>query len=157
MSDSWYSDMVAALQPLGCKVAVDTSDAPLAALAADLERAAPDLIKPNSEELAGLAGVSAESLENAVARGDAEPVVTAPLGAIFRLTARGAKAGAGKTLLPARSVTFGPRSVIARNSQGRPQAAAMAEPRPVLLTAGLAPAAATSGAPAPTRCTAWSI
>ena len=77
MSDSWYSDMVAALRPLGCKVAVDTSDGPLSALAADLERAAPDLIKPNSEELAGLAGVTAESLESAVARGDAEPVVTA--------------------------------------------------------------------------------
>ena len=77
MSDSWYSDMVAALQPLGCKVAVDTSDGPLAALAANLERAAPDLNKPNSEDLAGLAGVTAESLENAVARGDAEPVVTA--------------------------------------------------------------------------------
>jgi len=77
MSQSWYADMVAALRPLGCKVAVDTSDGPLAALAADLERAAPDLIKPNSEELAGLAGVTAESLENAVARGDAEPVVTA--------------------------------------------------------------------------------
>ena len=77
MSDGWYADMVAALRPLGCKVAVDTSDGPLAALAADLERAAPDLIKPNSEELAGLAGVTAESLENAVARGDAEPVVTA--------------------------------------------------------------------------------
>jgi len=77
MSDSWYSDMVAALRPLGCKVAVDTSDGPLSALAADLERAAPDLIKPNSEELAGLAGVTAESLESAVARGDAEPVVAA--------------------------------------------------------------------------------
>jgi 1-phosphofructokinase len=77
MSQSWYADMVAALRPLGCKVAVDTSDGPLAALAADLERAAPDLIKPNSEELAGLAGVTAESLETALARGDAEPVVTA--------------------------------------------------------------------------------
>ena len=77
MSDGWYADMVAALRPLGCKVAVDTSDGPLAALAADLERAAPDLIKPNSEELAGLAGVTAESLETALARGDAEPVVTA--------------------------------------------------------------------------------
>ena len=77
MSQSWYADMVAALRPLGCKVAVDTSDGPLAVLAADLERAAPDLIKPNSEELAGLAGVTAESLETALARGDAEPVVTA--------------------------------------------------------------------------------
>lgn len=77
MPESWYSGMVAALRPFDCKVAVDTSDAPLAALVANLERAAPDLIKPNSEELAGLAGVTAESLENAVARGDAEPVVTA--------------------------------------------------------------------------------
>ena len=77
MSDGWYSDMVAALRPYGCKVAVDTSDAPLTALAAQLERAAPDLIKPNSEELAGLAGVTAESLESAVLRGDPEPVVRA--------------------------------------------------------------------------------
>jgi 1-phosphofructokinase len=77
MSDGWYSDMVAALQPYGCKVAVDTSDAPLAALAAGLDRAAPDLIKPNSGELAGLAGVTAESLETAVVRGDSGPVVRA--------------------------------------------------------------------------------
>ena len=77
MSDGWYSDMVVALRPYGCKVAVDTSDGPLAALAANLDRAAPDLIKPNSEELAGLSGVTAESLESAVRRGDAAPVVNA--------------------------------------------------------------------------------
>ena len=77
MPESWYSDMVATLRPLGCKVAVDTSDAPLAALATDLERAAPDLIKPNADELASLSGVTAESLESAVARGDAIPVVSA--------------------------------------------------------------------------------
>ena len=77
MSDGWYSDMVEVLRPYGCKVAVDTSDAPLAALAADLERAAPDLIKPNSEELAGLSGVTAASLESALLRGDAAPVVSA--------------------------------------------------------------------------------
>jgi 1-phosphofructokinase len=77
LPDSWYSDMTAALKAHGCKVAVDTSDAPLAALAAGLERAAPDLIKPNSEELASLTGVTAESLESAVQRGDAQPVVTA--------------------------------------------------------------------------------
>ena len=69
--------MVEVLRPYGCKVAVDTSDAPLAALAADLERAAPDLIKPNSEELAGLSGVTAVSLESALLRGDAAPVVSA--------------------------------------------------------------------------------
>jgi 1-phosphofructokinase len=77
LPDSWYSDMVVALRPYNCRVAVDTSDAPLAALVADLERAAPDLVKPNAEELAGLAGVTAASLETAVARGDAGPVVRA--------------------------------------------------------------------------------
>lgn len=77
LPEHWYSDMTAALKAHGCKVAVDTSDAPLAALAAGLDRAAPDLVKPNAEELASLTGVSAESLESAVTRGDAEPVVRA--------------------------------------------------------------------------------
>ena len=77
LPDSWYADIVAALRPLDCKIAVDTSGAPLAALAADLQRAAPDLLKPNAEELAGLAGVTPESLESAVHRGDAAPVVAA--------------------------------------------------------------------------------
>lgn len=81
LPDHWYSDMTAALKAHGCKVAVDTSDAPLAALAAGLDsttrKAAPDLIKPNAEELAGLAGVSAQSLEDAVTRGDTDPVVRA--------------------------------------------------------------------------------
>ena len=77
LPDSWYSDMTAALKAHGCKVAVDTSDAPLAALAAGLDHGAPDLVKPNAEELAGLTGVTAESLESAVARGDADPVVRA--------------------------------------------------------------------------------
>lgn len=75
--DRWYADVVALLAPLRCKVAVDTSDAPLAALAASFGAAAPDLIKPNSEELAGLTGVSSEDLESAVAQGDPEPVVSA--------------------------------------------------------------------------------
>ena len=77
LPDSWYSEMTAALKAHGCKVAVDTSDAPLEALAARLEQAAPDLIKPNSEELAGLAGVTAQSLEDAVSHGNAAPVVAA--------------------------------------------------------------------------------
>lgn len=77
MPDSWYADVVARLRPFDCKVAVDTSDAPLAALAAEFGRAAPDLIKPNAEELAGLAGVAAEHLEAALAQGDPDPVVAA--------------------------------------------------------------------------------
>ncbi len=75
--DSWYADLVARLSGLGCKVAVDTSEGPLSALAAGFDQAAPDLIKPNSEELAGLSGVSAELLEEAVQQGDPAPVVSA--------------------------------------------------------------------------------
>ncbi|MCB0942226.1 MAG: 1-phosphofructokinase [Mycobacterium sp.] len=77
MPDSWYAEVVARLQPFDCKVAVDTSDAPLAALAAEFGRAAPDLIKPNAEELAGLAGAAAGDLEAALAQGDPDPVVSA--------------------------------------------------------------------------------
>lgn len=73
----WYADVVAALRGLDCRVAVDTSEGPLTALAAAFDRAAPDVIKPNSEELAGLAGRSAEELESAVRQGDPEPVVSA--------------------------------------------------------------------------------
>jgi 1-phosphofructokinase len=75
--DSWYADVVAHLAPYPCRVAVDTSEAPLAALVDSLGRAAPDLIKPNAEELAGVLGFSPQALEAAVAQGDPEPVVSA--------------------------------------------------------------------------------
>lgn len=75
--DGWYADVVARLRGLDCRVAVDTSDAPLAALAAGFDRAAPDLIKPNSEELAGLSGRSAEELESSVQHGDPARVIAA--------------------------------------------------------------------------------
>ncbi|KRE27336.1 1-phosphofructokinase [Mycobacterium sp. Soil538] len=77
MPASWYGDVVALLASRPCRVAVDTSDAPLAALVGSLERGAPDLIKPNAEELASVLGLSPELLESAVAQGDPEPVVTA--------------------------------------------------------------------------------
>lgn len=73
----WYAQVVSLLTPLDCRVAVDTSEAPLAALADAFEVAAPDLIKPNAEELADLAGVSAVELESAASQGDPSPVVTA--------------------------------------------------------------------------------
>ncbi|WP_313676617.1 1-phosphofructokinase [Mycolicibacterium sp.] len=114
LPDSWYSDMTAALKAHGCKVAVDTSDAPLAALAAGLERAAPDLIKPNSEELASLTGVTAESLESAVARGDAQPVVAAARRLIER--------GVGTVL-----ATLGAAGALLVNSDG----AWLATPPPI--------------------------
>lgn len=82
--DTWYADIVARLRDFDCKVAVDTSEAPLAALAAAFEVAAPDLIKPNSEELAGLSGRSAIDMENAVQQGDPEPVVAAALELVRR-------------------------------------------------------------------------
>ena len=77
MPDTWYADVVALLAPRPCKVAIDTSDRPLAALVDGLDRAAPDLIKPNAEELAGVIGYSPQALEAAVAQGDPEPVVLA--------------------------------------------------------------------------------
>ncbi|NKZ10457.1 1-phosphofructokinase family hexose kinase [Mycolicibacterium septicum DSM 44393] len=75
--DDWYAQVVSLLAPLGCRVAVDTSEAPLAALAAGFQVAAPDLIKPNAEELADLAGVPAAALDDAAAQGDLSPVVAA--------------------------------------------------------------------------------
>ncbi|BBX67320.1 1-phosphofructokinase family hexose kinase [Mycolicibacterium psychrotolerans] len=77
MPASWYGDVVALLASRPCRVAVDTSDAPLDALVGSLDRGAPDLIKPNAEELASVLGLSPELLESAVAQGDPEPVVTA--------------------------------------------------------------------------------
>jgi 1-phosphofructokinase len=77
MPDDWYADVVARLAPYGCKVAIDTSDGPLAALVDGFDRAAPDLIKPNAEELAGVIGFSPQALEAAVTRGDPRPVVAA--------------------------------------------------------------------------------
>ncbi|WP_029110536.1 1-phosphofructokinase family hexose kinase [Mycobacterium sp. URHD0025] len=73
----WYAHMVSLLAPLNCRVAVDSSEAPLAALAGAFDVAAPDLIKPNAEELADLAGARAADLEDAAAQGDMSPVVAA--------------------------------------------------------------------------------
>jgi len=78
----WYVDLVRVLRGAapGLQVAVDTSDAPLAALAAALPDVAPDLIKPNGEELGQLTGLPAEramALEEGAAEGSYGPVVDA--------------------------------------------------------------------------------
>ncbi|MCW5953045.1 MAG: 1-phosphofructokinase [Propionibacteriaceae bacterium] len=73
----WYADLVEALRPWGCRIAVDTSDAPLLALAARFPDAAPDLLKPNAEELAQLTGVDPDDLERAAAAGDPAACVAA--------------------------------------------------------------------------------
>jgi 1-phosphofructokinase len=77
LPDDWYAEVAATLRAARCKVAVDTSERPLAALAASFDTAAPDVIKPNADELAGLVGASGAELENAVAAGDPDPVVSA--------------------------------------------------------------------------------
>ncbi len=59
----WYADLVAALRRTPAKVAVDTSDDALAALVSSLSAAAPDLMKPNAEELASFAGGKGDELE----------------------------------------------------------------------------------------------
>jgi 1-phosphofructokinase len=75
--DHWYAEVVALLAPYPCRVAIDTSEGPLAALVAAFDRAAPDLIKPNAEELASVLGYSPQALEAAVAHGDPQPIVAA--------------------------------------------------------------------------------
>lgn len=97
----WYAQVVSLLAPLDCRVAVDTSEAPLAALAAAFEVAAPDLIKPNAEELADLAGVPAADLEDAAAQDDMAPVVAASRALVARgvgavLATRRCRRGAGR-------------------------------------------------------------
>ena len=59
----FYADLVRRLRQDGRQVAVDTSDAPLRALVDALPGAAPDLMKPNGEELASFAGGDPEVLE----------------------------------------------------------------------------------------------
>jgi 1-phosphofructokinase len=61
--DHWYSDLVGKLAGTPALVAVDTSEAPLVALVDRLSDAAPDLMKPNGEELASFTGADADALE----------------------------------------------------------------------------------------------
>lgn len=83
--DGWYAEVAADLRASGARVAVDTSEKPLLALAAALGEARPDIIKPNSEELALLTGGDPVSIE-------ADPVEAAA--AAYRLV----QAGAGSVL-----------------------------------------------------------
>jgi 1-phosphofructokinase len=93
--DRWYADLVADLKDAPAAVAVDTSGAPLEAVAAHLETSAPALMKPNAEELASLTGADADTIEQ-------DPAAAAKAAAI--LVERGAGAvlatlGAGGAVL----------------------------------------------------------
>lgn len=104
VTPSWYGELVAALHDHPCKVAVDTSDAPLSALADGFPLSAPDLLKPNGEELAQLTGVDGDALESAAQAGDPGPAIAAAT----RLVERGVGAvlatlgAAGAVLVTAR-------------------------------------------------------
>ena len=76
----WYAELVRALAGTGARVAVDTSGDPLVALAAGLADGAPQLMKPNGEELASLTGGDAGAIE-------ADPVAAAHAAEV--LVARG--------------------------------------------------------------------
>lgn len=66
--DSFYADLVRRLRGTSARVAVDTSEGPLRALWSALPEAAPDLMKPNGEELASLTGADPAALEGDPAR-----------------------------------------------------------------------------------------
>jgi len=89
---TFYADLVARLRPI-CPVAVDTSDAPLAALVDRLPDDAPDLLKPNAEELASITGTETATLESepAAAAKAARVLVERGIGTVLAtLGARGA-------------------------------------------------------------------
>ena len=60
--DDWYADLVRSLRDTGARIAVDTSEERLAALLAAGPDAAPDLLKPNLEELAQVSGTAEAAL-----------------------------------------------------------------------------------------------
>lgn len=76
----WYVTLTALLREAvpNTPIAIDTSDAPLRALYAGLDSGiAPDIIKPNGEELGQMLGIDGQALEDAAARGNFEPIVAA--------------------------------------------------------------------------------
>jgi len=81
----WYASLVQDLRGTTARVAVDTSGEPLAALAASLTVAAPDLMKPNGEELASLTGGDADAIEAdpAIAAKAATVLVEQGVGAVL--------------------------------------------------------------------------
>ncbi|MGF0316992.1 1-phosphofructokinase family hexose kinase [Nocardia fluminea] len=119
----WYAQLVATLStprvsPNGTRrtrVAVDTSDAPLLALFAETSDATPDLIKPNSEELAQLTGLDAVDLETPMAAAEAAiTLIDRGVGAV--LATLGA---AGAVLVTAEDAWFAAAPpIVARSTVG---------------------------------------
>ena len=74
-----YVRLVEALRTRGARVGVDTSDAPLAALAAALPQTAPDFLTPNAEELGQIVGADGIALEQEAGEGNLDGVRAAAL------------------------------------------------------------------------------
>ncbi|MDO5645726.1 MAG: 1-phosphofructokinase family hexose kinase [Dermabacter sp.] len=72
-----YRRLVEAARAAGAWVGVDTSDAPLVALAESFPASAPDFLKPNAHELGQILGLDGDGLEEAAGEGDYAPVVAA--------------------------------------------------------------------------------
>ena len=104
----FYARLVPRLRARGVRVAVDTSDTPLLTLAAGLPGSAPDLMKPNGEELGQIVGMDGIELERSAADGD----FTAIVAAARALCARGVGSvlvtlgGAGAILVDADGAWF---------------------------------------------------
>ena len=81
----FYAELVRRLREVGGRVAVDTSDAPLQALVDGLPTSAPDLMKPNGEELASFTGGDPDVLESdpAAAAAAARQLVDRGVGAVL--------------------------------------------------------------------------
>lgn len=96
------------------RVAVDTSDAPLLALFAETRGTAPDLIKPNAEELAQLTGLDPVALENPGAAADAaRSLIDRGVGAVLAtLGAAGAVLVTGEDAWFAAAPPITPRSTV---------------------------------------------
>lgn len=74
---SWYVTLATAVRKAcpSAVIAIDTSDTPLRVLGEQLSTAAPDVIKPNSHELAQLTGSNGDALEALAIAGDYSAIV----------------------------------------------------------------------------------
>ncbi|MFT4218370.1 MAG: 1-phosphofructokinase family hexose kinase [Micropruina sp.] len=117
----FYATLVRRLRPLGVKVAVDTSDDPLLALVDNFPDAAPDLLKPNSDELAQLTGADAGQLEAAAKAGDPSAAVTAARSLVERGVAAvmGTLGASGAVLVTAEGAWHAsPPPIVPRSTVG---------------------------------------
>ena len=103
----WYVQLTQLLRTYcpTTRIAVDTSDEPLTAVAAALASVQPDLMIPNSMELGQILGLDGIALEQEAQRGNYDPVVKATLEFI-------------KQGVPMALITLGPAGAILASNAG---------------------------------------